>query len=227
MSTPTKVDFDQYAKDYVAMLEDQRGMYGGERSYFSEYKIQLLSRLVQKPVSTILDFGAGIGLSIPYLKQYFPSARIAASDISEGSLNFISERHPDVDVIADRALSSDRSGFDLVLLITVLHHVAVEERRALVKRLSNLLRPGGHLCIFEHNPYNPLTRRMVSTCPFDSDAVLLTRAEAVELVSEAGLRPSHQGYTLFVPHALRALRVIEPALTWLPLGGQYYVIASR
>ena len=39
-------------------------------------------------------------------------------------------------------------------------------------------KPGGIVAIFEHNPFNPLTRRSVNNCVFDEDAVLLSRRQA-------------------------------------------------
>ena len=34
-------------------------------------------------------------------------------------------------------------------------------------------------------------------------------------------------YRVFFPHFLRALRSLEGALAWLPLGGQYYTRAVK
>ena len=34
-------------------------------------------------------------------------------------------------------------------------------------------------------------------------------------------------YRIFFPHALRFLRPLEAAMTWLPLGGQYCALARR
>ena len=39
--------------------------------------------------------------------------------------------------------------------------------------MRRVVRPGGLLCIIEHNPFNPLTRLAVVRCEFDRDAVLL------------------------------------------------------
>jgi len=66
----------------------------------------------------------------------------------------------------------------------------------------------------------------VSTCPFDEDAVLLSRAETHDLfTANTNMRITDSGYTLFFPAALSAMRPTEKMLRWLPLGGQYYVIA--
>jgi hypothetical protein len=81
------------------------------------------------------------------------------------------------------------------------------------------------LCLFEHNPLNPLTRHAVNTCPFDENAVLIGAPTMRRRVHEAGFGNARVKYRIFFPHFLRTLRPLEPKLTWLPLGAQYYVVA--
>jgi hypothetical protein len=109
----------------------------------------------------------------------------------------------------------------------VLHHVPVAERRGLLSRLRTKLRPGGRLFVFEHNPLNPLTRHAVDTCPFDENAVLIRAPKMRRRVLDAAFASATINYRIFFPHALRGLRGLEPRLTWLPLGAQYYVRASK
>ena len=68
-----------------------------------------------------------------------------------------------------------------------------------------------------------MTQRLVSTCPFDADAVLLGKGETAARLKRAGLEIDKAGYCLFFPGALAALRPLERHLQWLPLGGQYFV----
>lgn len=223
---PEKVDFDEYAAKYEDLLKEQLSFFSGERSYFSEYKIKRLREIYHFDFESILDFGAGIGLSLPHLKKYFPKSHLYASDISEASLDHIKRNHSDVTVISDAALDGRR--FDMILIITVMHHIAPSIRNGVLSRIENLLNPGGKVCIFEHNPYNPVTRRMVSTCPFDEDAVLLTMKETKDLLSaRRSLSVSKSGYTLFFPNSLAPLRPLEKYIRWVPMGGQYYVVATK
>ena len=37
-----------------------------------------------------------------------------------------------------------------------------------------MLKNDGQLIIFEHNPLNPITRKIVKECEYDEDAILLT-----------------------------------------------------
>jgi hypothetical protein len=63
----------------------------------------------------------------------------------------------------------------------VLHHVPPADREALLARVATKLAPGGKLVVFEHNPWNPLTRKVVAECAFDADAVLLPPTEILKI----------------------------------------------
>jgi SAM-dependent methyltransferase len=97
----------------------------------------------------------------------------------------------------------------------------------LIKQMLRELRPGGNLFSFEHNPYNPLTVRVVNNCAFDENAKLIYGRDLRNNILRAGFTSVRTRYRVFFPHALRALRAVEPALAWLPLGGQYFVHAVK
>ena len=84
----SRVDFDQYAGQYEAILAAQTNFFDGDSSYFARYKIELAQQLVG-PVDAILDFGCGIGRSMPHLREVFPRADIVGCDPSAG-------RHGDI-----------------------------------------------------------------------------------------------------------------------------------
>lgn len=82
--------------------------------------------------------------------------------------------------------------------------------------------------MFEHNPINPVTRRIVSNCAFDEGVVLLSAREVKTLLrSVNGVDVERAGYCLFVPEPLKKLNWLEGGLRWLPLGGQHFVVARR
>lgn len=221
-----RVDFDDYADRYEGMLQDQLAFFSADRGYFSEYKVMTMRANGLQAPRSILDFGCGIGLTLPYLQKHFPQASLYATDISRKSLDHVASHHPGVTALADADVDAHR--FDLILLAGVLHHVPPAQRPALMERLARLLTPEGSVYVFEHNPYNPVTRRMVSTCPFDQDAHLLSRRDLLALMAQSGaLKPKASGYCLFFPERLGGLRRLEPALRWLPLGGQYFVRAAQ
>jgi len=81
-------------------------------------------------------------------------------------------------------------------------------------------KPDGLVAVFEHNPLNPLTRRVVRTCAFDEGVVMIGANELARLFRAARLRVTDREYLLFFPWRADAL---ERRLTRLPLGAQYVV----
>ena len=59
------------------------------------------------------------------------------------------------------------------------------------------------------------------------NAVLIRAPDLRRRVLDAAFADAKINYRIFFPHALRGLRRFEPTLTWLPLGAQYYVRASK
>jgi hypothetical protein len=88
-------------------------------------------------------------------------------------------------------------------------------------------RPDGLVMILEHNPLNPVSRYIVSRCPFDQDAVLLRRAAGARLLAGAGLRRGGHGYIAFWPRRSALIERIEQRIGWVPAGAQYYVWATK
>ena len=70
-------EFDKYAKDYVDMHAANVRASGYTPSFFDEYKVKEIARLLssrgmQNSALHILNFGCGIGKSEHYLHMYFP-----------------------------------------------------------------------------------------------------------------------------------------------------------
>jgi hypothetical protein len=87
--------------------------------------------------------------------------------------------------------------------------------------LARVVRPGGLVMVFEHNPLNPLTRRAVSTCAFDDDAVLLPQHRTRALMLGAGLENVQSRAILSIPSLGRISRQVDLGLGRLSLGAQY------
>jgi trans-aconitate methyltransferase len=222
----SKVDFDHYAGEYERLAASQTRLFDADSGYFARYKIELMQRVSGLDRGAILDFGCGIGRSMPHLRALFPHADIVGCDPSAESLAVARSECPD-GAFAQPQDIEPAPRFDLIIASCVFHHIEPAKRMAALGYCLERLRPGGRLFVFEHNPYNPVTRHLVNTCPFDADAVLLTRAETVSLLKVAGLEPSAAAYCLFFPQMLAALRPLEAWLGWLPLGGQYFVAGRK
>ena len=221
-------DFDDYANDYEALLRASLGAAGGDLEFFRRRKAVLAKRLLAAaPPRRILEYGCGTGGNLPHLAAAFPEAAVAGGDISEKSLAQAAAGAPTATLYHLGRDAVPSGAFDLVFVAGVLHHVPGPARGAVMAAMAAALAPGGRLLVFEHNPANPLTRRIVARCPFDAGVTLTPPAEARALAQGAGLGRLLLRYVSFVPPALAPLAGVERFLTWLPLGGQYCLSAVK
>jgi len=221
-----RVDFDDFAEEYGTIQDTHLRFFGEDMAYFADLKAKTARDLAGPGPRRILEYGCGTGMNIPRIAARFPGAVVAGSDVSEKSLRVAQRMNPEVAFfVAGEKAGAPREPFDLVVAANVLHHVPPPERGGVVAEMRSLLASGGSIMIFEHNPYNPVTRRLVSTCPFDRDAILLTPRETEMLLAAAGFSVRARRYILFFPAFLRALRFLEKPLGFLPLGGQYCIHA--
>ncbi|MBS1553000.1 MAG: class I SAM-dependent methyltransferase [Bacteroidetes bacterium] len=224
-----KVDFDNFAGRYENILDKQLDFFGEENSYFAEYKIKITKETLGFVPENILEFGCGIGRNLKYFTEYFPGSKVNGCDISEKSLSIAAKENPSANIFLINKNEIGRYGekFDLIFISCVFHHIKPSERIDSVRSVFSMLKKNGAVYIFEHNPYNPVTRHIVNTCPWDTDAILLNMKESVKLLQTAGLEISKKNYSLFFPASLKFLRFFENYLGKVPLGGQYYVKAVR
>lgn len=216
-------DFDRYADTYDDLLRHSIGKYGNDLSYYAEAKVLTIKTcLGERTPARILDFGCGIGRNLPHLSRIFPTSRVFAYDPSSASIAVARRDAPPTVSLTDN-LSVFGTGFDLVLLANVLHHVHPAQRPALFHDIRGLITDDADVFIFEHNPVNPLTVHAVRTCELDRDAVLLFPSEIMRCAADYMFKPVRKHYTLFFPSRLRALSWLEPCLSWIPLGGQYMI----
>ncbi|NDD29130.1 MAG: class I SAM-dependent methyltransferase [Proteobacteria bacterium] len=225
-------EFDPHARTYRDTVDGSLRFVEASADEMARVKCDLLldaaSRLLGDPSGlSMLDVGCGVGLMERFL---LPRAgRLVGGDVSAEMVAEAQRREPEAAFVhlPSAGLPFDTHAFDLQFSACVYHHVPPAERRGVVAELARVVRPGGMLFVFEHNPYNPVTRKIVADCPLDRDAVLLEPRETRSLLREAGLEIVEQRYYLFFPGRLRALRPLERWLGWLPLGGQYYVAARK
>lgn len=155
----SRVDFDQYAGQYEAILAEQTNFFDGDCGYFARYKIELAQQLAG-PVGSVLDFGCGIGRSMPYLREVFPKAEIVGCDPSAESLAIARRDNPTCRFMSMDELGSEAK-FDLVIASCVFHHIPPQDRQMAIRYCYSRLKQGGHFIIFEHNPIIPVTRHLV------------------------------------------------------------------
>lgn len=230
MSRSRDTEFDEYASSYTDLHRASIHASGEEPAYFSRYKAQYMAhalgpRRANDPLA-VLDFGCGIGNSMPYLREAFPRASLSGVDPSTASIATAAEKYGNDVVLrvnADGRIPFPDASFDAVQAACVFHHIEPGQRQRWMEEIRRVVKPHGTVFVFEHNVLNPLTRKAVRDCPFDADAILLPRCELLDLFRTAGFSRIRARYIVFFPAALAALRAIEPYLGWLPLGAQYVV----
>jgi SAM-dependent methyltransferase len=229
-----QAEFDRFADEYRDIHARNIHLSGESPDFFAEYKIRDAAKLVahaglQHPLR-VMDFGAGVGNSVPFYAKYLPHARLTCVDVSMRSLHIAETRFPGMaayQLFDGNTLPFPEGSFDLAFTACVFHHIPAVEHTVLFAEIRRVLRPGGLFIIFEHNPRNPLTVRVVNTCPFDEHAVLIDAKALRARVAAAAFHDVQVAYRMFFPRMLGALRILEPMLTWLPLGAQYYVSARK
>jgi len=211
-------DFDTYARSYEAIHAENVAGSGEPPSYFAAYKQQVLERMLGRDLGrAILDFGCGIGTLTALLSRSF--REVDGYDTSAESLSVARTRAPGARFF-ERVEAIPREHYGAVVLANVLHHVPPADRPALLRTAAEMVARGGRVIVFEHNALNPITRRVVSACPFDDGASLLYAWEVRRLLRGAGLSAVALDFIVFFPRILRAARRLEPFLSWLPLGAQ-------
>ncbi|HRE41196.1 MAG TPA: class I SAM-dependent methyltransferase [Ignavibacteria bacterium] len=224
-----KIDFDEYADVYDKVMEEDLKFFGEENTYFAEYKVKIVQDLIKVNPDKILEYGCGIGRNIKFFKTYFPSSDIEGCDISQKSIDLAKKENPNINfyLINDEFINSNLNKYNLIFISCVFHHISPELRNDVIKNINKLLKPKGSLFIFEHNPYNPVTLKIVKDCIWDKDAILLKPKETKKLIRTGNLNEVNFNYTLFFPSQLKKLRFLEKYLKGIPLGGQYFIQAEK
>jgi SAM-dependent methyltransferase len=217
--------FDSYRSNYRDVVQSSIDFSGLPHSFFMRAKADLLRELIaqrlgpEKPA--MLDVGCGVGSFHPLLRGMV--GRLVGIDVSSASIAQARADNREVDyrTFDGKSFPFDDGGFDLVTAICVLHHVAPAEWAHFIGEMRRVVRPGGLVCVIEHNPLNPLTRLAVSRCEFDRDAVLLGAGKARKLMAAGGLREIGARHFLLLPWEVKSARRVEGALGNVPLGAQY------
>jgi len=226
-------DFDQFAKDYRSTHTQSIKLVAGADSYhFAEHKVKELAQFEDNVPLQLLDLGCGDGATEIYMSSVFPSFSVTGIDLSNESIVIAKEKNiPNCSFLwfdGENIPFADNS-FDIVFMAGVLHHVPVTQRQKLVDEVARVLQPGGRFYVFEHNPYNPLTRYLVRTCVFDEGVHLLKANESQTLLKKANLKILNKRYVIFFPRGrfFKWLHKTERMLANFPLGGQYYFRAVK
>jgi len=227
----TASEFDRFASTYDQDLAKALAATGESKDFFAQTRVNWVASCLnhlQAPASRVLDFGCGIGSNSPILKTTLQAKAVTGVDVSEESINQARARYAsgDLSFSALKDYHPDAS-YDLVFTCAVFHHIPVADRTAALETIRGSLKPGGLFAFWEHNPWNPGTRYVMSQCVFDEDAVTISIPAGRKLLTNAGFQLVRTDSLFYFPRALRFLRPLERWLRAVPLGGQYLVLARK
>ncbi len=218
--------FDRFAGQYDELLRDPlRDRFAESSRFFIEQKCRVLLRHLPKrgpsaPKLRVLDAGCGQGTALAFVGG---ETRPFGADVSLPMLREAVRLRP-VAVQEPFDLPFRDATFDAAFAFCVYHHIDDSQHVRHLRELSRVVVPGGRVLIFEHNPYNPVTRVVFNRAPIDRGCHMIPPPLLRRTFRQAGLEDIRHGYLLFLPEALwRLFGAVERALSWLPLGGQYFV----
>lgn len=225
-------EFDRHARSYSDEVSASVSFSGQDVEFFARCKADHLVDLSRRHLGDlermrVLDVGCGVGVTDAALGGVF--GELHGVDVSGEAVARAGLDNPAVNyaVFDGHRLPYPDGAFDMAFTICVLHHVETPDRLAFTREMTRVVRPGGIVAVFEHNPFNPLTRVAVSRCEFDEGVELLSRAEAKRLLVDAGMEPIESRYILFLPFAGGWARRVDQRLWRLPIGAQHYEAARR
>jgi len=225
-------EFDAYSETYRESVQRSINFVGQEHDYFARRKADLLldfsARHLGEPAQlSFLDVGCGVGVTDAALADRVGA--LHGVDVAAEAVARAAEQNP---TVAYRSYDGDSLPYDdhfvdIAFAIYVTHHITYNERNHFATKLHRVVRVGGLVAIFEHNPFNPLTRVAVSRCDFDFGVELLSRKAVERLLRDAGLVPIESRYIIFTTSERPRVVAFEKALRGVPLGAQHYVVARR
>lgn len=146
----------------------------GKSSFELVDQNKLFEHLHLTPDTVFLDLACGVGLySMEAAKRITGKGEVHAVDLWADGLDILNETIREHHfsnihtVIADitKPLSLPGSCYDVCLLATVLHDLAIEERHITIQEVYRLLKPGGTMAVLEfkkvdHGPGPPVHIRL-------------------------------------------------------------------
>jgi SAM-dependent methyltransferase len=175
----------------------------------------------------LLDIGCGVGLIHRHIAPDFGD--VVGVDVAGDALEVAQSVNPSVryQTYDGVRLPFEENAFDTAVATCVMHHVPPQQWLVFVAEAIRVLRPGGVFMVFEHNPWNPLTRLAVARCAFDFDAVLLNPPRLTALLRGGGLADVSREFMFFTPFSNAPAQWAEQRLRWCPAGAQYVAFGRR
>ena len=223
-------DFDRHAATYASAVNDSIAFSGLKVDTFVKAKLFHLRRILRQNGilrnDAVVDVGCGVGTYEVGLIEDWPN--IAGIDVSQESVALARKTcNANFKSFDGKRMPFESNSVAAAFAICVWHHVPVQDWPLFLEEILRILRPDGILAVFEHNPWNPLTRWAVERCVFDKDAVLLSMPQARRRMRDAGFVLKRSEYILSLPAATGLAGWLDGWLGSVPTGAQYLVVGSK
>ena len=133
----------------------------------STFKDALLHGARLQPGDDVLDLGSGTGTLAIAVKTTEPESSVVGLDADPDIVELAREKaaERDVDVRFDRGLATELpypdGSFDHVMATLFFHHLLPEDKRATLREVARVLRPGGRLHVADYTRgADPLQRAL-------------------------------------------------------------------
>ncbi|MFO0815511.1 MAG: methyltransferase domain-containing protein [Gemmatales bacterium] len=224
-------EFDQFARNYDAALQQGLSVSGESKEYFAVGRVNFLKKCLAKlnfRPTFILDYGCGTGTSVPLLHAISGVEEITGIDLSAESIEIARQQWgQEQRRFATLADYQPEQKCDLVFCNGVFHHIPLDQREGAVKTVIDALKPGGVFAYWENNPWNPATRYVMSRIPFDKDAITLTPPESRSMLQRGGFEILRTDFLFIFPKMLKWFRPVEQWVSSWPVGTQYQVLCRK
>lgn len=225
-------EFDTYSAEYRETIAGTVPFAGETLDAATRIKALHLAGLagrygIDAEAAEVLDVGCGVGLAHRIYSEKF--GRLTGADISLESLSIARTENPRVsyDHYEGQRLPYSEARFDVCTATCVMHHVAPVDWGNFIREMVRVLKPGGAVVIFEHNPFNPVTRIVVNRCPFDEDAILIPAKQLEAMVRSSGVPNAQRDYILSFPFHESISLAADRVLRSVPVGAQYVVSGRK
>lgn len=203
---PGQAGFDDIAEVYDTTLP----------AHVTDHYLNKRARLLAGRVEAgpVLDVGGGTGALAVMLQER--GYDVLGTDISLGMLRVYKSKTSTIPVGAlAYALPFQSNAFQAVVCIAMLHHIARPEAvKAALGEMYRVLRRGGTLVIWDHNPANPYWPIIMKRVPQDSgEERLIPLAEICLGLSAAGATSIETFKMGFIPDFVPP--VLLSVLQWL------------
>jgi ubiquinone/menaquinone biosynthesis C-methylase UbiE len=224
--------FDAHAGTYEDSVQSSISFAGRELEFFTARKVDALTEVIARRLGppsevSVLDLGCGTGVTDALLSPRVGT--LFGIDPAGEAVGQAGQRGTGAHYCTGDALQLPygSASFDVAVAICVLHHVPPEQRPAAMAELRRVVRPGGLVVVFEHNPLNPATRVAVSRCEFDVGVELLTQGTSKRLLESAGLQVIEARGIIYTTSQAGWAARLDRLLGGIPFGAQHYVAARR